>query len=282
MGSKPALTVRRAAGTVESAEQPVLVRLVRPATGPRPLRVMLVHGLCSSSAVWDAYVALAEPRCEIWAAELPWRGTGLPGWTERSVEDWMDDAVAGVPGGVDVLVAHSFGTNAVLTWLDRHSTALGDAIVAGGRALRGVVLVSPLYRAESHDFDWDAIAYYLNNFDRILADGMRARRGNRIVDDRQLAIALKVRDFIGPYGWIRFFDTYLRMPQVRTERLPMPFLVVGGDSDFVAFPSDAEALGKALPDVAVHILPDSEHFPMMSSAQSFADLTNVFLRSLPG
>ncbi|MFI0909838.1 alpha/beta fold hydrolase [Streptomyces abikoensis] len=263
------------------APAPVGVRCVRQASAPDPLRVLLLHGLCSGADVWDAFVPLADPRCEIWAAELPWRGTGIKGWTTRPVEEWVDKAVEAVPGGPDVLVAHSFGTNCALTWLDRDATGTGGSSAAGARPLRGVVLVSPLYRAVPEDFDWETIAYYFNNFDRILVAGMQARLGRRLAEEHQQAIALKVRDFMGPYGWLRFFDTYLRMPAVRTERLEMPFLVVGGASDRVAFPSDAEALARTLPDASVRILPHTEHFPMVSSAKSFAEVTNAFLHDLP-
>ncbi|MCJ1680075.1 alpha/beta hydrolase [Streptomyces sp. APSN-46.1] len=267
-------------GTAPPAERPVTVRLVREATVPHPRRVLLLHGLCSSGAVWDPYVALADERCELWAAELPWRGTGVAGWTSRPVEDWVEEAVALVPDGPDVLVAHSFGTSTVLSWLDRRGDRDGGTDAADTRGPRGVVLVSPLYRAETHDFDWQSIEYYLNNFVRILTDGMRASMSRKLPARHERDIALKVRDYMGPYGWIHFFGTYLRMPYVRTERLRMPFLVVCGDEDRVAHPADAEAFAKAVPDASVHLLPGSEHFPMVTSPALFADLVNTFVRAL--
>lgn len=264
-------------------QEPVTVRCARKATAAEDsIRLLLVHGLCSNAAVWDSFVAAADPRCELWVAELPWRGTGIAGWTSLPVERWIDQAVARVPGGPDVVVAHSFGTNAVLSWLDGQDTSSAGRILAGGRELRGVVLVSPLYRAEPDDFDWDSIEYYLYNVDQILATGMRARPdGRRLAPELRMTIAAKVRDLIGPQGWIRFLDTYLRMPSVRTERLRLPFLVVGSESDTVASPADSRALGKVLPDASVHILPDGEHFPMVASCEVFADVANTFFRTLP-
>ncbi|MGW6283458.1 alpha/beta fold hydrolase [Streptomyces sp. NPDC055107] len=267
-------TTPRPTATAPRPEQPVSVRLVRAASAPRPIRLLLLHGLCSSAAVWDRYLDLAHERYEVWVAELPWRGTGMTGWTDRPVEDWVEEAVSAVPGAPDIVIAHSFGTSSVLSWLDRRSADPAR----GGRDPRAVVLVSPLYRARADNFDWQSMEYYLNNFVRILTDGMNAR-GGRHSAKRQQAVALKVRDFIGPYGWIRFFETYLRMPHIRTDRLWMPFLVIGGAEDFVAFPSDAEALGASVPDASVHILP-SEHFPMVSSPQLFAQLVNDFIQDL--
>jgi pimeloyl-ACP methyl ester carboxylesterase len=272
---------RPAPGPVGAPDgEPVVVRPVRPGAGPDPLRVLLLHGLCGSAAVWDAYVPLAEEGCELWAADLPWRGTGVAGWPDRPVEDWLADAVAELPGGADVLMAHSFGTNAVLRWLDRQAPGPDGRFRVGGRPLRGLVLVSPLYRADPADFDWASIAYYVDEFDGIVADGLRMSGGRAMAPDRLRAVAARVRDLVGPYGWMRFFDTYLRMPEVRGSRLAMPVLVVSGGLDAVAFPTDAQALGAALPTAAVHVLPDSRHYPMITAAETFAGLANSFLRTL--
>jgi pimeloyl-ACP methyl ester carboxylesterase len=265
----------------EHGERPVVVRRVRRGAGPDPLRVLLLHGLCGSAAIWDQFLRLADAGCELWAADLPWRGTGVAGWADRPVEDWLAQAVADLPGGADVLMAHSFGTNAVLRWLDRQTPAPDGRFLVGGRPLRGLVLVSPLYRADPADFDWEWIAYYVDKLDRIIAEGLRMGTGRALPAEKLRTVALKVRDLVGPHGWIRFFDTYLRMPDVRSERLAMPVLVISGWLDIAAFPADAQALGKALPSATVHILPDSRHYPMITTAETFAGLTNTFLRTLP-
>lgn len=261
-------------------ERPVVVRRLRGGADPDPLRVLLLHGLCGSAAIWDPFVRLADTGCELWAADLPWRGTGVAGWPDRPVEEWLEQAVADLPGGVDVLMAHSFGSSAVLRWLDRQTPAPDGRFLVGGRPLRGLVLVSPLYRADPADFDWESIAYYVAEFDGIVADGLRMGGGRALPAERLRAVARRVRDLVGPYGWVRFFETYLRMPEVRGARLAMPVLVVSGGLDAVAFPTDAHALGEALPSAAVHVLPDSRHYPMITAAETFAGLANTFLRTL--
>jgi pimeloyl-ACP methyl ester carboxylesterase len=262
-------------------QRPVVVRRVRRGADPDPLRILLLHGLCGSAAIWDQFAGLADAGWELWAADLPWRGTGAAGWPDRPVEEWLAQAVTDLPGGADVLMAHSFGTNAVLRWLDRQSPASDGRFLAGGRRLRGLVLVSPLYRADPADFDWETIAYYVDRFDGILADGLRMSTGRTLPPETLRTVALRVRDLVGPYGWVRFIDTYLRMPEVRVERLAMPVLVVSGGLDTAAFPADAEALGKALPNATVHVLPESRHYPMITAAETFAGLANAFLRTLP-
>ncbi|GAA1344276.1 alpha/beta fold hydrolase [Saccharothrix algeriensis] len=253
-------------------DAPVVVRRVRAARGPagRPVRVLLLHGLASSGATWDAFAPLADDDCELWVAELPWRGEGVPGWAERDdVGGWAAEALAGVPGGADVVVAHSFGANALLAHL-----------VEAAATPSAVVLVSPFYRPSAADFDWAAIDYYLNDFHRILADGIRVRSGGRLAPDRQEAMALKVRERVGAYGWVRFFSTYLGTPRLPLDRIGVPCLVVAGETDFAAFPADAIALAAGLPDARVHVVAGCGHFAMVEQAEAFAALVNRFLTDI--
>lgn len=235
--------------------------------------MLFLHGLAGGGNVWDAYLErTAGADQENWIAELPWRATESPDWTARSPAHWIRRALDQVPDGPDVVVAHSFGANALLSLL---ADPAGPP--RGVRMPRAVVLVSPFYRAHAEAFDWDSISYYLNRFDAILADGLRVRSGGRLPDELRRGMALKVRDRIGPYGWMSFFDTYLRTPQLRCDRLDVPVLIVGGGRDFAAFPRDSHALGDALPHATVHILPESGHFAMAEQAPEFAALTREFI-----
>jgi pimeloyl-ACP methyl ester carboxylesterase len=144
-----------------------------------------------------------------------------------------------------------------------------------------VVLVSPFYRAAHDDFDWPAISYYLNDFHRILAAGIRVRDGGRIDPDLRENMARRVRDRIGPYGWTRFFEAYLETPALPLDRVHTPILIISGARDFAAFPADTEALRAVLPNCRAHILPDRGHFPMVEGPAEFGRLVDDFLRT-PG
>ncbi|MCX4693183.1 alpha/beta fold hydrolase [Streptomyces sp. NBC_01408] len=254
------------------APAPVSVRLSRPGRGAAPLRVLLLHGLAGGANVWDTYLEhTRDSPHAVWTAELPWRAEEVEGWTARSPAHWAGEAMGGVPGGPDVVIAHSFGANALLALLDGRDAR---------HLPRAVVLVSPFYRPRPEAFDWEAISYYLNDFDRILADGLRVRSDGRIPAGMRQEMALKVRDRIGPYGWVSFFDTYLRTPALRTDRMTMPCLIVGGEQDFASFPADSEALCSALPYAKAEILPDCGHFAMAEQAAEFAALTEGFVGSV--
>ncbi|MEU5030375.1 alpha/beta fold hydrolase [Streptomyces milbemycinicus] len=251
----------------------VEVRLVRPAApDAAPTRILLLHGLAGGAAVWDGFSGLVDPAWEVWAADLPWSGFSRPGWPDRPVTHWVAEAVARVPGGPDVIAGHSFGAAALLSWL-----AEADA---EGQAPAGVILVSPFYRARKHDFDWATLSFYVNNFDQILEDGLRVSAGDRLSPDVRRQMALKVREHVGPYGWMRFFETYLATPRLPVERLRTPFLIVSGERDAAAPPAEAIGLAKALPDADVRVLTDVGHFPMIEGADEFSEAVNGFLRTI--
>jgi pimeloyl-ACP methyl ester carboxylesterase len=251
-------------------DAPVVVRCLRETPAAEPLQVLLLHGLASSSTMWDQFVARADRDCKLWVADLPWRGEGVAGWAEQQdVARWIIEALAAVPGGADVVVAHSFAANVLLAYLD-----------SGGAQPQAIVLVSPFYRPAAEDFDWYAIAYYLNDFDRILAEGIRVRSGGRLEPELQRDMAMRVRDRVGPYGWVRFFETYLRTPRLRMDRITVPCLVIGGEDDFASFPSDSRAVAAALPNAQGHILSGCGHFAMSERADEFTALINEFLSTV--
>jgi len=258
---------------------PVSLQRGRPGEGEHPTRVLFLHGLASSPTTWADLIPLMDPSCELWFADLPWGGAGRSAWWRRPPADWVGQAIDGIPGGVDLVVAHSFGANALLSWADAFGARTAGFTEGDGRP-RGLVLVSPFYRSEEHEFGWDSISYYLNHFDLILQEGVRARSGGRVPEELQHDIALKVRDRIGCQGWMRFFDTYLATPRLRVDLLSFPCLIIGGSDDLSAFPSDAHALGRDLPDARVVLFSKAGHFSMIEHSEEFASALNEMIREV--
>lgn len=280
--------------TASDAGRPVVVRCRVRAEGADPLRVLLLHGLAGSATSWEAFATRVAPGVEVWVADLPWRGEGVGAWAQRpDVGHWAAAALGSVPGRVDVVMAHSFAANVFLEYLDgldpghgpgAHDVAgpLGSAGPLDLLGLRGMVLVSPFYRGLADDFDWETISYYLNDFDRILAEGIRVRSRGGLDPEIRRGMAVRVRDRVGPYGWTRFFDTYLRTPLLRTGRLTRPCLVIGGETDFASPAADSLRLAAALPQATAHIFLECGHFAMVEKPDRFADLVNEFIRSTAG
>ncbi|MFF2546343.1 alpha/beta fold hydrolase [Kitasatospora sp. NPDC058063] len=242
-------------------------------------RTLLVHGLGANASVWDTCAGPLAAGHELWTAQLPWRGEGVDDWARGpELGHWLAEALRLVPGGAEVVVAHSMSANVLLDLLDRESRRGTDPFTRFG--IRALVLVSPFYRGSAEDFDWPTISYYLNDFHLILEEGLRAHSGGRLGADIQRAMAHRVRDRIGPYGWLRFFDLYLGTPGLQTGRIAVPCLVFGGGRDFAAPPGEARALAAALPDARLRVLPTG-HFPMIERPEEFAAEIREFLNSIP-
>ncbi|GAA3892824.1 hypothetical protein GCM10023084_52050 [Streptomyces lacrimifluminis] len=244
------------------------------AAGP-PVRALLLHGLAGSTSVWRAYDRLAPDSVEIWEAVLPWGAEGDPGWSLRDdPADHVEHALDGVPGGADVIVVHSFTAGPALEALARRGP---------GRGPRAAVVAAPFHRRSPDDFTWDDALYYLGGFHRILEEGLRIGAGDRISPELRSAMALRVRDRIGPYGWQQFFGAYLRSPWLDVDTLRLPVLVVAGADDFAAPPDDARALAAALPDGRFQLFGDCGHFAMAEQPQRFADAVHGLLSEVfPG
>ncbi|WP_212732825.1 alpha/beta fold hydrolase [Streptomyces sp. TP-A0874] len=241
-------------------------------------RMLLVHGLAANDSVWDACLGLLPADHEVWTARLPWRGENMAAWgQDPDLTARLDEALRKVPGGPDVVVAHSMSANVLLELLDRSGRQGVDPFAHYG--IGSLVLVAPFYRRSAEDFDWNALSYYVNDFHLIMEEGVRAHSAGRFAPEIQRAMGQRVRDRVGPYGWLRFFEMYLRTPQLRTSEIAVPCLVLGGDTDFAAPPREGEALAAALPDARFRLLPGSGHFPMIEEAERFASEIGAFVNS---
>jgi pimeloyl-ACP methyl ester carboxylesterase len=257
--------------TTVSAPPVELRRVPGEGTG----RMLLLHGLANSSTVWQRYLDTGPLPHDVWLADLPWRGEGDPAWLrDREPTAGIAGALRGLDGPADVVVAHSFSANLLLALAD------ADEDLLARHGVRALVLVSPFYRARPEDFTWASMSYYLNDFHRIMAEGIRVHAGERLAPDRRQAMAERVRDRVGPYGWTAFFSTYLRTPWLRLERIGVPALVLAGERDFAAPPAESAALSQGLPGAEFHLLGGCGHFLMSERPDAFSSAVHDFLGRL--
>lgn len=263
------------------ADQPAgSLRLVRSSSSSCPPRVLMLHGLGTTWRVWQrdgdplaAEWSVSDPpmECdgrrtdpEVWAADLPWRGDDA-GWaTYPDSTRFIADAVAAVPGGTDIVVAHSFAATMLL---DLATRPVRDQVLDGVAKL---VLVSPFYKPSADEFGWDTMAMYMNGFVHIMAEGIKVNAIGRCIEGEILmAMAERVRDRVGPYGWMRFFETYLRTPEMKVEELDRPCLIISGESDVAASPADSQALAERIPRATLTSIRHCGHFPMIEAPIEF-------------
>lgn len=239
--------------------------------------MLLLHGMANNGKVWDPLTALAPHRAalrsaELWSAELPWRAGGLIEWSHLTTPtDWLaqalDTAVAEA-GRINFVVAHSYSATVLLDLLCRDAQLLTD--------ISGVLFVAPFYRRSPQEFRWDTIAGLVDKFVLTMQEGIRVIAGTRGNPDLHRAMAERVCEEIGPYGWARFFELYLRTPWMRTDLLRVPAMVLSGADDMIAAPAESRALAAALPTATLREFTACGHFPMLEQAEHFADLVDEF------
>lgn len=264
-------------------DRPVVLRCedtdtqVRPVTAAR--RLFLLHGMANTPTVWRPLVEgmRAHPGLwsdSVWTAALPWRNGGAARWSHRTgPATWVAAALDGMvaaAGPADVVVAHSYAATALLDLLATEAERGADPATRWG--LRRLVLLAPFYRARPEDFDWDTVSRLGDDFVDTMEEGIRVGAGHRGDPSLQRAMATRVCEMIGPYGWARFVELYLRTPFLRIDLIRMPTVVVSGTGDRIAAPAESEALALRLPAGVLRPLADCGHFPMAECPTVLADL----------
>lgn len=240
-------------------------------------QVLLLHGLGNSGGIWAAADPYWRPDVRIHTPDLPWSGEGIRTWRhETDSASRVEEALCAVPGGADLVVAHSFGALPLLELLSRR------ALTGQQVDLPGVVLVNPFYRRAADDFHWNMIAPLLTSFPETMAEGIRLQSGARpIAPDLLDDMARRLCEWVGPYGWLRFFDAYLKTPLLRTDLVGLPCLVIGADQDATAPAAESRLLAADLPAGEVRILPGGGHFPMLEQPRWFTGVVHDFLDRMP-
>jgi pimeloyl-ACP methyl ester carboxylesterase len=229
--------------------------------------MVLLHGLGGSAGTWDRFVACVGAGYEVWDVELPWHGLGERGWTRRcDPRRVVADVVNGLP--FDVVVAHSYAAGLLL-----------EALAAGEVQVGAAVLVSPFYRADPESFDWPTISSCLNDFHLVFVEALRASHPHFAATHREW-MGRQLRNRVGPYGWMSFFDLYLRSPFLRLDDVRAPVLVVRGDRDVASRLADSRELTAVLPNAQFTEVDGCGHFPMIERPEQFSLAIARFLESI--
>lgn len=237
-------------------------------------RVLLLHGMGNTPAIWDPLRHRLPEGSRMRAPDLPWAGVGTPEWSHHPDPTvWVRLAIEDARrelGGLDAVVAHSFSATVLLNLLARP----GEQV---GQGLRGLVLIGAFYRPTPEDFGWETMDTLVAAFLRTMEEGIRLVAGSRGNSKLHRAMAMKVCERIGPYGWTRFIEQYLATPFANTARIDMPGLVVSGSTDTTAPPKESATLAAALPAGRLWSLGGRGHFPMLDATDSLAAGIDDFL-----
>ncbi len=229
-------------------------------------RMFFVHGLAASRLSFAKLVPHWRAPTRSFFLDTPWSAPldGPPltaAWPLRSDNAaLLAAAIANAGGAPDVLLAHSFGALVTLEALSRELIEKPQL----------VVLVAPFYRASVDTFDWRTLDYYVNDFHLVLAEGLAAANPRLLNSTHLSEMAYKVREHIGPLGWMHFFRAYLSTPTLDLRPIDMPVAIIAGARDISAFPEDALALAAKLPRAECAVFEDSGHFLFLEDPARFA------------
>ncbi|MFD8519488.1 alpha/beta fold hydrolase [Streptomyces capillispiralis] len=258
--------------------EPLVLRQ-RTGSGEAGRRALLLHGLGSSESCWDAFVEHRPPGLELWSAGLPWRAGGTFAVAERDDSVWITEAIRRIPGGADVVIAHSYATVLLLTLLADLAAAGRDPREELG--VRGVVLVSPFYREHPEDFTWAELPAFLDLLRLGAEDGISARSRKPLAPDLRAEMAERSCERLGPHWVVRHLHVYLRTPFLPVDLVGLPVHVVIGDRDPIAPPAEGARLAARLGNASIHRIEGCAHTPMAERPDLFSLAVQQFLTTLP-
>jgi len=233
--------------------------------------MVLLHGLEDSYTSWEALVTLLSDRFRCYVLDLPWRPGGTFEWRFRAtIPEWVAAGLGMLPERPTIITAHSLGANAVLRWLETEPA----------NAARALVLLSPFYRSPSTPVSWLMFDRALEDYRKVMAEGMRARLGDRArrlepdVFGRMVRMTL---DRAGPQGFVAMFDQFMSASQLSLTHVDTPTLVVASSDDPGISGDRAEALARDMPVADVRLYPTLSHFCHAEQATQVATLMSQFL-----
>ncbi|WP_329008688.1 alpha/beta hydrolase [Micromonospora rifamycinica] len=249
------------------------LRQLRPPTPDGPL-VVFAHGLEDS---WASWLPLSNVLPSDWypvALDLPWRPGNDYRWRHRPSSQWLADGLDGLDRRPDLLVAHSYGANALL-----------ELLCAGDRRVPDtVILICPLYRPPDVVVTWRLFERARRSFEQHIHDSLRSRLGTRLraldpdVVDRMIA---KAFDRVGPSGFLTVFDQFSASASMRLDRVTARVLVLAGGSDPTLSPQAARTLADGMPHAVLSVGESYDHFCYARQPEDVASRLRAFLDVAP-
>lgn len=243
-------------------------RELTPGRPDGPL-VAFAHGLEDS---WESWLPLARQLRPEWravAVDLPWRPGSDYRWHSRPSAAWLGSALDGLDRRPDLIVAHSYGANALLELLCARDPRVPDR----------AVLICPLYRPPGLAITWRVFDRARRAFEQHIHDSVRSRLGARaaVLDPEVVDLMIaKAVDRIGPAGFLAVFDRLTSSSALALDRIEAQVLVLAGGSDPSLSPATAAALAGRITGARLSVDDDYDHFCYARRAREVAAAVHAF------
>jgi pimeloyl-ACP methyl ester carboxylesterase len=235
--------------------------------------VVFAHGLEDSWESWLPLAARLRPGWRAVALDLPWRPGNDYQWRRRSSASWLAEGLELVGCRPDLLVAHSYGANAIL-----------ELACAGDPHLPAtIMLICPLYRPPAVAVTWQVFERARRAFEQHIHDSLRSRLGARLarMDTDVVEIMIsKAVDRIGPSGFLAVFEQFCASASLRLGDIDARVLVLAGGSDPTLSPQAAAVLAGGIPAGRLTVDADYDHFCYVRRPTEVAGRLHAFVDSL--
>lgn len=227
-----------------------------------------IHGMLEDEHCWKALLALLDAAGAA-VPHLPWSARDGSDWgSVAESHAWIARFAQTRHEPVRLMVAHSYGCNALLEYLLLHPA----------RQPQALVLVAPFYRASRAEISWQTFRGLAGGLEALLAESItiqdtRGRYQGWLLDE----MVARVRDRLGVYGWAEFLKLFLRAPDLPLERLQCPVLVVSGEHDSYSVPATNADLARDLPQACHLTIEGAGHFPHITHAAQLAAHIRAFV-----
>lgn len=236
--------------------------------GSGPL-LAFVHGLEDGWESWLPLVSRLDPEYRCVALDMPWRAGNAYDWLASGTPaDWVCAGLSEIDERVDVVVGHSFGSNALLEYL---ATELRASVAGIGAA----VLTAPFFRPPDLPVTWKVFDRSRRQFHAQIREGVRSKLGvrvDKIHPDVLEAMLAKTLDRIGMLGFLTVFRQYVSSADLPLADVCVPTLVVAGADDPSLGSRAVVALSDAMPRARVHIEEGCDHFFHVRQPEALAAL----------
>lgn len=231
--------------------------------------LVTIHGIADAPDVWQPVCRALDYRfARTWQMSLVWHaGVGEPydypdcGSILR--EGWLQ-----LPPGRKVVLAHSFGCNALMRMMQ--DTALDD--------VDALVLLSPYYKPDYTSFDWPLFVRYVNEFQLFLETSIDARaQGRTVLPKARRNILERLLQSYSPPSWVAFFQAWSSTPALDLTPLSMPCKVMTGSEDFSLPIEDPQILATRLAHADFTVLEGLGHFALIEDSAATASHIASFL-----
>lgn len=217
--------------------------------------ILYIHGMLEDETMWQLLSTQLNKHNAI-LPRLPWSAQNDEFWGAKGSGDiWLDYLQQNLDTEPDVIIAHSYGCNAVLKYLLEHNV----------KQPKYLILLTPFYCSNKSDVTWDDFMNKAVGLKTLIRESISiADINNRYCGELLEEMSIRVRDRLGVFGWTEFLNLYLQSPYLNLNEIKSETLIISGRKDSHCPVEDNEVLSRKINSCKHLVLEETGHFPLQT------------------